>query len=423
MNTQTLCSSSTCLRTFAIAAALILIAGSGFAQVSTGTGTAGKIPLWTGPHAQGNSVMTQMSDGKIGIGTTAPAGRFSVVGTGVAAALLGRNTNSGSGVLAKSVNGFGVEGYSTNSIAGYFTSDASYGGYFSSSNNDAADFHGAKWGIYVRNTGAFPAVDAASTADSSYAGYFVSSAYRAGYFKSGNSGLYSLYVDTQDGPSQGTAALNVNGAVRVEGNLVVAGSKTGYVVDHMQNADDVALQTGDVVIIADDSVAPVLGQIPTPRIKRASSANDTAVVGVVDQVTFVPDASTRQAYEAQQNADRDATARAQGVSRDETSKLAPMAAIQNRISDAAGTLHADEQATSAAPGGYCSVVTLGAYKAVKVDASFGAIRAGDLLTTSAHAGYAMKVQNKAAASGAIIGKALSSLASGTGTVTVMVTLK
>jgi hypothetical protein len=60
---------------------------------------------------------------------------------------------------------------------------------------------------------------------------------------------------------------------------------------------------------------------------------------------------------------------------------------------------------------------------VKADANFGAIRAGDLLTTSPHAGYAMKVTDKAAATGAIIGKALSSLDKGTGTVTVMVTLK
>ena len=35
-----------------------------------------------------------------------------------------------------------------------------------------------------------------------------------------------------------------------------------------------------------------------------------------------------------------------------------------------------------ARGGYANVVTLGSYKTVKVDASFGAIHAGDMLTTS-----------------------------------------
>jgi len=205
-----------------------------------------------------------------------------------------------------------------------------------------------------------------------------------------------------------------------EGNLVISGSKAGYVVDEMQNADSVNLEPGDVVVIAEDSSAPVLGKIPVPRIKLAANANDTAVVGVVDQIMYVPDEATRNAYEAQQQADHDAAIRSQN---NMESKHDPMANIQNRISDEEGTLHHDPNAASARPEGYCSVVTLGAYKAVKADASFGAIRAGDLLTTSSHAGYAMRVSDKAAASGAIIGKALSSLDKGIGTVPVMVTLK
>jgi hypothetical protein len=62
------------------------------------------------------------------------------------------------------------------------------------------------------------------------------------------------------------------------------------------------------------------------------------------------------------------------------------------------------------------VATLGSYKTIKVDASFGAIHAGDLLTTSANPGYAMKVIDKVAAIGAIIGKALGALDTGTGTI-------
>ena len=90
------------------------------------------------------------------------------------------------------------------------------------------------------------------------------------------------------------------------------------------------------------------------------------------------------------------------------------------ITDEQGILHALTAVKSATTGGYVSVVTLGAYKLVKVDASFGAIHAGDLLTTSSHAGYAMKVTDKVAAIGAIIGKALGNLDSGTGTVPVLV---
>lgn len=53
----------------------------------------------------------------------------------------------------------------------------------------------------------------------------------------------------------------------------------------------------------------------------------------------------------------------------------------------------------------------------------GAIRAGDLLTTSSTPGHAMKVTDHAAAQGATIGKAMSSLESGRGLVLVLVNLQ
>jgi hypothetical protein len=418
---------------------IAFIAGNSSAQTVTGSGTAGRIPVWTGSTTQGNSVITQ-SGGKIGIGTAAPGGVLGVVSTTATTAISGLG-NTSIGVLGISNQSIGVGGYSPNNIGVlgvsvgspgvygstsgtgdgvYGASTSGYGGNFSSANSDAADFQGNNWGIYVVNSGSNPATRSIARGNNSYGGSFTSDAYRAGYFKSNSNVLYSLVVEAQDGPTQATAALDVKGTILGEGNLVIAGSKAGYVVDEMQNADSVNVEAGDVVVIAEDSSAPVLGQIPVPRIKLAANANDTAVIGVVDQVMYVPDAATRAAYEAQETADHDAAARAQN---DPGNKQESMANIPNRISDDAGTLHADVNATSAVPNGYCSVVTLGAYKAVKADASFGAIRAGDLLTTSSHPGYAMRVRDKAAASGAIIGKALSSLASGTGSVTVMVTLK
>jgi len=58
-----------------------------------------------------------------------------------------------------------------------------------------------------------------------------------------------------------------------------------------------------------------------------------------------------------------------------------------------------------------------------VDASFGPIHAGDMLVSSSNAGYAMKATDKSQAFGAVIGKALGDLDSGTGTIPVLVTLK
>ena len=58
----------------------------------------------------------------------------------------------------------------------------------------------------------------------------------------------------------------------------------------------------------------------------------------------------------------------------------------------------------------------------KADASYGEIQPGDLLTTSATPGYAMKVSDYDKSHGAIIGKAMTSLKSGKGNVLVLVSL-
>jgi hypothetical protein len=60
---------------------------------------------------------------------------------------------------------------------------------------------------------------------------------------------------------------------------------------------------------------------------------------------------------------------------------------------------------------------------VLADAANGAIHPGDMLTTSATPGYAMKVTSHAKAEGAILGKAMTSLSDGKGMVLVLVTLQ
>jgi hypothetical protein len=60
---------------------------------------------------------------------------------------------------------------------------------------------------------------------------------------------------------------------------------------------------------------------------------------------------------------------------------------------------------------------------VLADASSGSIRPGDLLTTAAQPGYAMRAADYTAAKGAVIGKAMSALAEGRGLVLVLVSLQ
>ena len=60
---------------------------------------------------------------------------------------------------------------------------------------------------------------------------------------------------------------------------------------------------------------------------------------------------------------------------------------------------------------------------VQADATYGAIKPGDLLTSSDTPGHAMKVADHARAQGAILGKAMSGLKKGKGLVLVLVSLQ
>jgi hypothetical protein len=68
-------------------------------------------------------------------------------------------------------------------------------------------------------------------------------------------------------------------------------------------------------------------------------------------------------------------------------------------------------------------VALSGRVCVLADASNGAIEPGDLLTTSTLPGHAMKVTDFSRAQGAILGKAMSALANGSGMVPVLVSLQ
>jgi hypothetical protein len=269
----------------------------------------------------------------------------------------------------------------------------------------------------------------------SYANGAVGGSYGGQFYSTNDNALKVDPPTSPNGRAQawivGTAG-NLNavdidpGALFVNGDLTVTGAKSGFVVDAMQNVGDSALEAGDVVVIVGQSPS-VLGEIPVVTVKKATSAYDTSVAGIVDRALYVPDAATRAAYVKQQQQIQDAenqrrelmsAATANGTKPDLSSVKMPDASI----TDEQGIPHATND-PSVPTNGYANVVTLGAYKMVKVDASFGAIHAGDLLTTSSHAGYAMKATDKLQAFGATIGKAVGSLETGTGTIAVLVSLK
>jgi hypothetical protein len=308
-----------------------------------------------------------------------------------------------------------VWGSSNNSWGGYFTSDGGYGIRVNTNGTEHYD-HGAYitsnngYGVYAQSatnqavrgeagdvTGALSPLGAVGVAglganrgvygasesgtgvygssEDNYAGYFYSYNYR-GIFSSSDSSYYAAYFNNRGGPTQPGAYIN--------GSLTVSGSKSGYVVDISLNAGPDALEVGDVVAVVgiDD---PVVGEIPVMRVVKATAENAGAVVGVVDQRFEV----------AEEGGERLARPAAS----------APQHATGNPIQ----------------AGEYVSVVTLGAFKTIKVDAAFGAIEPGDLLASSPQPGYAMRVTD--ATPGTIIGKALESWETGQGAIAVYVTLQ
>jgi hypothetical protein len=59
----------------------------------------------------------------------------------------------------------------------------------------------------------------------------------------------------------------------------------------------------------------------------------------------------------------------------------------------------------------------------KVDAQYGVVETGDLLTTSPTPGHAMKASDRLKAFGAVVGKALRPLTAGQGLIPILVALQ
>lgn len=173
------------------------------------------------------------------------------------------------------------------------------------------------------------------------------------------------------------------------------GGKLFYVADAFVNSNDETLEEGDVVVLGETRVSMFVGEgdkIPIPEVDRASKAGDTRVCGIVAEAHGESVATSKRKNAPQEL--REFTA-------DEREEL---------------------DTTQVEPGQVGTMVTLGTFATCKVDAGYGAIQTGDLLTTSDTPGHAMKVADPTQTVGAILGKALAPLAKGQGKIPVMVLL-
>lgn len=234
-------------------------------------------------------------------------------------------------------------------------------------------------------------------------------------------------------PNQPTTNFIKVFSINQNGDLFIAGGKSGYVVDHFVNKGGDALEQGDVVVLGGQQASLYFGadnNIPIPEVDLTDRAYDTRVCGIVARVVTEQDLP----YVAMEQPGRpEAPAAGEEQS-------APLATQPQRSKDsAAGSetaqpyLHPLQQFAAAA-GDVVDVtkvedqqlgkmVTLGAFAHCKVDADIAPIAAGDLLTTSPTKGCAQKVLEPQKAIGAIIGKALGTLESGKGKIPVLVLLQ
>jgi hypothetical protein len=333
------------------------------------------------------------------------------------------NSATGSAVRGESANGWGVYGFSENTYAVYgvdggATQGKGYGGYFTSntgigvygyssatsvtantytpgvygrsangigvlgvSDDEDAGVLGQSDGVGVygrsEHSHGVRGVAEGPATDQGYGGYFRSDNYR-GLYARGDDTYYAGYFENPAGAG--------HAGLWVDGNLWVTGSKTGYVVDMAINEGPESLETGDVVVVT-GFVEPIAGDIPTIKVRKAAEEESTGVVGVVDQPFAV-----------------------QTDPKDEGKTIAkPITEIASLADD-----------TAIEPGEYLSMVTLGAFKAIKADASYGAIQPGDLLVASSNPGHAMRADDPRV--GTVIGKAMGELDKGTGIIPVLVTL-
>jgi hypothetical protein len=249
-------------------------------------------------------------------------------------------------------------------------------------------------------------------------------------YSSSPSGYYAGYFTNRGGSTYP--------GIYVNGTIMASGSKSGYVVDLARNDGPEPLQQGDVVVIT-GATDPVLGEIPVPTVRLADEIASIGVMGVVD-LMFATPADARAIPAEVKNAWREHEARtiagasvsgatptrdAAGPGPQQSVQTPPKLEPESPgrfVSQAEVEFVAKAMGTDPGiePGSYVGVVTLGAFKAIRVDASQGSILPGDLLVSSPTPGHAMRALDPEP--GTVIGKALGSLEEGQGTVPVLITL-
>ncbi len=297
--------------------------------------------------------------------------------------VLGLEDGTGYGVLGRSEAGTGVFGYGVTGVHGISTHSGGYGGYFKNVNGGGAlgieggpgalitafGQKGVGSGFSVDNEGrAFFGVTTRQMLNLWDGDFGIGVQHDTLYYRSNNGFAWykgGVHNDAQNDPGGGAALMTLDGNGRLAvKSLQITGADLSERFDIRSDPADLPPSPGIVACIDPEHPG---------KLVICSQAYDQTVVGVVS-----------------------------GAGGINTGMLM-------------------SQPGSVADGQYPVALTGRVY--VWADASSGPIQPGDLLTTSATPGHAMKVANYDQAHGAILGKAMSGLEKGKGLVLVLVSLQ
>lgn len=196
-----------------------------------------------------------------------------------------------------------------------------------------------------------------------------------------------------------------------------------FLIEFLNNVGD-TVEEGDVLVISGRQRSLLKGQsyVLQPEVDLSTKEYDTRVCGIVcsTKAEFTP--PDPEAGVVTETVTAEPTTAARDAGADGQSQPPASDAAEGE-GETPGETSPEEDHTRIKRGQIGLMVVLGAFPHCKVDATYGAIKVGDLLTTSLTKGHARKVTDADKAAGAIIGKALGSLKEGTGVIPVLVTIQ
>jgi len=371
---------------------LVVFAKGAIAQNVTGTGTANTVPLFTGSSTLGNSNITE-SSGKVGIATTAPAYQLDVAGGN---ARVYGSSYANTGNYAGLYLGDGAAGIAAAWGAGlrFDVYDPGGNGTLGANSMDALSISQINGYVGIGTTTPANPLNIYVPASSSQIGAMsidvsgfgtIANASNSYFFRVRDIGANSTYFYINGIGNAGFGTASPGARVEVNGNLkLTAGSGASITFpdatvqstawngtlaggDYAESIDVLGDRTtyepGDVIVIDDSE---------TGKFHKSDKAYSKLVAGVF---------STKPGL----------VGRRTTADRPDKEAEVPMAMM--------------------------GIVP------TKVSAENGPIERGDLLVSSSRSGYAMKGTDSDRLIGAVIGKALAPLKSGSGVIEVLVSLQ